>query len=59
MMESTISMKDNILDIFDTSETDVQLFEEASRVDYMSRFPDSVKLVDKDYFKIYLRANNE
>ena len=34
MMESTISMKDNILDIFDTSETEVLLFEEASRVEY-------------------------
>jgi hypothetical protein len=59
MMESTITMKDNIFDIFDTSETEVPLFEEASRVDYYKRYPDNVKFADREYFKIYLRANNE
>ena len=59
MMESTISMKDNIYDLFDTSETEVLLFEEASSVNYFSRTPDDIALKDREYLKIYLRANNE
>ena len=52
-------MKDNIYDLFDISETEVQLFEVAARVDYFYRVPDEVTLEDKRYLKIYLRANNE
>jgi hypothetical protein len=59
MMESIITMKDNIYDLFDTSETEVQLFEEASNVDYFSRIPDDIALKDREYLKLYLRANNE
>ena len=59
MMESIITMKDNIYDLFDTSETEVQLFEEASNVDYFSRIPDDIALEDREYLKLYLRANNE
>ncbi len=59
LMESTISMKDNILDIFDASETEVPLFEEASKVDYHYRFKDDHPLDTKNYFSLYLRANNE
>ena len=59
MMESKISMKDNIYDLFDTSETEVHLFEEATSVNYFSRIPDDIVLKDREYLKLYLRANNE
>lgn len=59
MIESTISISDNIFDIFDLSETEVPLFEEASRVDYYTRFRDDVQLEDKEFLKIFLRANND
>ena len=59
IMESVISMKDNIYDLFDTSEIEVQLFEEATSVSYSNRIAEDKALKDRDYLKIFLRANNE
>jgi len=44
MMGSTISMRDNILDIFGTTETEVKLFQEAVRVEYFNRIPEDKEL---------------
>ena len=59
VMESTISMKNDILDLFDTSEIEVPIIEEASRTDYQRRFTNDKKLESKSYLKIFLRANNQ
>ena len=58
LMESTISIKDNIYDLFDTSETEHKLIEEAFRSDYHRRNADDTDIADRAYLEIYLRANN-
>ena len=58
-MESIINLKDNILDIFDTEEFDVPIFEVSKRVDYSSVIPHNSRLAKREYISIFFRADSE
>ena len=52
-------MKDNIFDLFDTSEIEVYLFQEAARIDYYERIDAEEETKDRKYLTLFLRADNE
>ena len=58
-MESTINLKDNILDIFDSLEFDVPIFEVSKLVDYSSAIPHDSRISDREYMTIFFRADSE
>ena len=58
-MESIINLKDNILDIFDTEEFDVPIFEVSKRVEYSSVIPQDSRLAKREYISIFFRADSE
>ena len=58
-MESTINLKDNILDIFDTEEFDVPIFEVSKSVEYTSVIPRESLIRKREYISIFFRADSE
>ena len=58
-MESEILMQDNYMDIFDIDEKTVNLYEISRMVDYYQRNPEGMKVADREYMNVYLRAENQ
>ena len=57
-MKSFIKLSDNILDIFETDEVQVDLFESSRIIDYFQTTPTDVAVANREYIQIFLRADN-
>ena len=58
-LKSTISLNDNIFDIFETDEKNVSLLESAKSQDYYERMDKNIPLEEREYLSIFFRADNE
>ena len=54
-MESTISTKDNIFDIYELSEQEVSLFEQSFFQKLIKWIPPTTAVADREYLSIYFR----
>lgn len=58
-MESTISTKDNIFDIYELSKKEVSLFEQSFTQKLAKWIPPTTAVADREYLNIYFRSATE
>ena len=58
-MQSEISLKDNVWDIFDQYETEEPMFETSKSINYNQVIPAGTPIAKREYISIFFRADSE
>ena len=57
-MKSSVILQDNPFDILEQEEVEIDIFQEKQRYEYQQRITSETKVEDREYVKIYFRAEN-
>ena len=57
--KNTLSLKNNIFDVYDAEENEIDLFDASKSFDYNSVIPKDSLREDRRYIRIFFRADNE
>ena len=58
-MQSEIQFNSAAVDLYDTNTQTQEIFEMSRSLDYYNRMPEGIESKEREYVKIYFRADNE